>query len=67
MPPKFLDTLKCEFEVKTLKEQGIGDTLPGSQHFGGRKGMLELRDGTRKSDKHLITHMDMHKSKQQFG
>jgi len=39
--------------------------LLGSQHFGGRGGdMLELRDGTRKSDKHLITHTDLHKTKQ---
>jgi hypothetical protein len=29
--------------------------------------MLELQDGTRKIDKHLITHMDLHKTKQQVG
>jgi hypothetical protein len=23
--------------------------------------MLELQDGTKKNDKHLITHMDLHK------
>jgi hypothetical protein len=34
--PKFLDRLKCEFEVKTTEEQGIEDMLLGSQHFGGR-------------------------------
>jgi len=22
--------------VKTIKEQGVGDMFPGSQHFGGR-------------------------------
>jgi hypothetical protein len=35
--PKLLDRLKCEFEVKTLEEQGVGDMLSGSQHFGGRR------------------------------
>ncbi len=29
--------------------------------------MLELQDGTKKSDKHLITHIDLHKTKQQVG
>jgi hypothetical protein len=33
----------------------------GSQHFGGRGGMLDLWNGTRKNDKHLITHTDLHK------
>jgi len=37
---------------KRARSQG---TLPGSQHFeGGKGGMLELRDGTRKSDKHQL-------------
>ncbi len=35
--------------------------LPGLQHFEGERGVLELRDGTRKNDKHLITHTDLHK------
>jgi hypothetical protein len=29
--------------------------------------MLELRDGTRKNDKHLFTHINLHKTKQQVG
>jgi hypothetical protein len=28
--PKLLNRLKCESEVKITKEQGVGDTLPGS-------------------------------------
>jgi len=37
---------------KRARSQG---TLPGSQHFeGGKGGMLELWDGTRKSDKHQL-------------
>jgi hypothetical protein len=35
--PKLLDRLKCEYEVKILEEQGIGDMRSGSQHFGGRR------------------------------
>ncbi len=30
----------------------------------GQRGVLELQDGTRKNDKHLITHTDLHKTKQ---
>jgi hypothetical protein len=33
---KLFDRFKCEFEMKTTKEQGVGDMLPGLQHFGGR-------------------------------
>jgi hypothetical protein len=29
--------------------------------------MLELRDEIKKNDKQLITHMDLHKTKQQVG
>ncbi len=40
--PKLLDRLKCEYEVKTMEKQGVGDMLPGSQHFGveGHAGAL---------------------------
>jgi len=31
----------------------------------GVEGVLELQDGTKKNDKYLITHMDLHKTKQQ--
>jgi hypothetical protein len=33
----------------------------------GVEGVLELRDETKKNDKHLIIHMDLHKTKQQVG
>jgi hypothetical protein len=38
-------------------------TFPGLQHLGGRgeRGMLELQDGSRKNEKHLIIHADLHK------
>jgi len=28
--PKFFNRFKCEFEVKTMEEQGVGDLLPSS-------------------------------------
>jgi hypothetical protein len=34
--PKLLARFKGEYEVKTTEEQGVGGTLFGSQHFGGR-------------------------------
>ncbi len=34
---------------------------------GGRGGVLELRDGIRKSDKLLVTHSDLHSTNQQVG
>jgi hypothetical protein len=34
---------------------------PWLEHFGGLRGVLELREGTRKNDKHLITHTNLHK------
>jgi hypothetical protein len=40
---------------RKIRSQG---TFPSSQHFGD---VLEFWDETRKNDKHLITHMDMHK------
>jgi len=33
--PKLLDKIKCEFEMKTTKDQGVEDTFFGLQHFGG--------------------------------
>ncbi len=42
------------------KVKSLGMFL-GSQHFEGVEGVLELRDGTRNNDKHLITHSDLHK------
>jgi hypothetical protein len=34
--PKLPDRLKCEYEVKTMEEQGVRDMFLGSKHFGGR-------------------------------
>jgi len=35
---KLFDRLKYEFEMKTTKEQGVGDMHFGSQHFEGVEG-----------------------------
>jgi hypothetical protein len=35
--------------------------LVGSQGILGVKGVIELNDGIRKNDKHLIIHVDLHK------
>jgi hypothetical protein len=58
--PKLLDRLKCEFEMKTTKKQGIGarSLVHNTLKVGG---VLELRNGTRRKDKHLITNIDLHK------
>jgi len=39
-----LERLKCEFESENNKRRSWG-TLPSSQHFKGKRGMLELWDG----------------------
>ncbi len=50
--------------MKTSEEQGVGDTFPGSQEFEGVERRVGALDGTRKNDKHVITHIDLHKTKQ---
>jgi hypothetical protein len=47
--------------METTKEQRIR-ARSVTHNTLGVEGILELRVGTKKNDKHLITHMDMHKS-----
>jgi hypothetical protein len=42
-PPNLLERLKCEFENEN-NERSWG-TSPNSQHFEGKRGMLEFWDG----------------------
>jgi hypothetical protein len=49
LPNSLMDSTMSP-KVKITKGKGVG-ALPSSQHFGGGKGVLELRDGTRTSDK----------------
>jgi len=42
-PPNLLERLKCESESEN-NERRCG-TFPNSQHFEGKRGMLELWDG----------------------
>jgi hypothetical protein len=59
---ELLDRLKCEFEVKTTKESGVGahSLLRNILGGGGWRGMPKLQDGTRKNEKHLFTPIDLH-------
>ncbi len=63
---KLLDRFKCEYEMKTIKEQRVGTRFL-ARNILGVEGLLKLRDGTRKNDKHLITHMDLYEIKQQVS
>jgi hypothetical protein len=58
--PKLLDKLKGEYEVQTSEEQKVEARSLVCTTLGV-EGVPMLRDGTRKKDKHLITHMDLHK------
>jgi hypothetical protein len=63
-----MDRLKCEFKMKTTEESRGGGVFPGLQHtLGGVEGRVGALDGTRKNDKHLFTHTNLHKIKQQIG
>ncbi len=46
--------------MKTMKEQRVGARSLARSTLRV-KGVLELRDGTRKNEKHSITCMDLHK------
>ncbi len=64
--PKLLDRLKCESKMKQWKSKESGTCFLICSTLGQR-GMLELQDGIRKKDKHLIIPMDLHKTKKQVG
>jgi hypothetical protein len=44
-PPHSLKDSNENPKVKIAEEERIGITFLGSQHFRGKRGMLELRDG----------------------
>jgi hypothetical protein len=50
---------------KQRKSQGAHSLARNT--LKGYRGMLELRDATKKIGKHLFIHMDLHKTKQQVG
>ncbi len=49
--PKPFGRLKLNPSVETMKSLGARDTLPVLSTLEGQRGVLELWDGTRKSDK----------------
>jgi hypothetical protein len=61
--PKLLDKLKRESKVETSgKVRSSGHVPWFSALWRGRKGMVELCDGTRKNWQASITHTDLHKT-----
>jgi hypothetical protein len=46
--------------VKIIEKQGV-EARSLAHNTLGKKGVLELWDGTRKNDNHLITHTNVHK------
>jgi len=61
--PNLLKKFKCEFEMKIVKEWEV-EARSLTCNTSGVKGVLELQDGIRKIDKHFITHIYLHKTKQ---
>jgi hypothetical protein len=57
-PPNFLKDSNANIKMKTTKER----VRVRSQHFGGKRGMLELRDaGLRQITNESIIHINLHK------
>ncbi len=52
-PSSLLDS-NMSLRQKTTERLGAQGTFPGFQHLKGQRGVLELQDGTRKSDKQFI-------------
>ncbi len=46
---------------------GARGTLPALNTKRGKGGGMKLRDGTRKNDKLLVTHLNMHPTNQEVG
>jgi hypothetical protein len=44
-PPKSWKDSNASLKVKIVEEKRVGVMFVGSQHFGGKKGMLEYQDG----------------------
>ncbi len=42
--PKLFERFKCEFKNENNRKKNWG-TLFSLQHFGGKRGMLDLQDG----------------------
>ncbi len=64
--PKFFDRLKYESIMKIMEEQGVGARFLVRNTLGV-KGMLELRDGTRKIDKQFTYSHGIAQTKQQVS
>jgi hypothetical protein len=47
-----------------MERKGVEARSSAHTAIEGYKGMLELRDGTRKSDKQLVIHLNLHPTNQ---
>jgi hypothetical protein len=59
--PKLLDGLNCESKCEDNGKRRIWGSLPGSQHFEGRRVCSSFGMGLGRMTSNLITHMDLHK------
>jgi len=65
LPSSLIDSnMTLKWKQRKNKELNTGSLVCNTL---GVEGVLELRDGTKKNDKHLLTHTDLHKPKQQVG
>jgi hypothetical protein len=65
LPSSWID-FNVSLKWKHRKSKELGHT-PWLVALSGVEGVLELRDGTRMNDKQLLTHTNMHKTKQRVG
>jgi hypothetical protein len=61
MRSQLLEGLTCESQTENIEKQGIG-AAPWLVTLDGWRGVLELRDGTRRNWQASITYMDLHKT-----
>ncbi len=67
MHPKLLERFKCESESENNGRKESWGTLSSSQHFGVKKGVLELQDGIKTIDKRVNYSYGLAQTKQQVG
>jgi len=59
--PTLFERFKCKFENENIERRKSWGTLISSQHFEGRRVCQSSKMGTRKSDKQVNYHTDLHK------
>jgi hypothetical protein len=59
---QLLEGFKCESKLKITEEQKVGACSLAYSILEGSRGVLEIRDGTRKNWQAWITHTNVHKT-----